>query len=77
MVAFDGRVMVVVEVRYRKRARDGHPLETVTHTKAARLRRAARSLAAREGNDEVRIDVVAILGSHVELVENAVDFTST
>ena len=77
VVALEGRVLVLVEVRYRRAAADGHPLETVTRAKAARLRRAALKYAARKQYGDIRIDVAAVLGDTIEMIENAVDFTST
>ena len=63
IVARDGDVLVVCEVKTRRAARFGTPLEAVTRQKAARLRRlAARWLAERPVRpDAVRIDVVAVV----------------
>jgi putative endonuclease len=65
IVARDGNVLVVCEVKTRTSAEYGSPLEAVTPEKAARLGRlAAEWLAARGVHaDGVRIDVVGVLGS--------------
>ncbi len=63
LVLRDRDVLVVCEVKTRSTDRFGHPLETVTERKAARLRRlAARWLAdhpVRPG--DVRLDLVGVL----------------
>lgn len=63
LVARDGAVLVIVEVKTRRGAGYGSPAEAVTWRKAARLRRlAARWLAEHPVSPaEVRIDVVAVL----------------
>lgn len=63
IVARWGAVLVVCEVKTRSGTGFGSPLEAVTATKAARLRRlAARWLAERRTHaEEVRFDVVGVL----------------
>lgn len=63
IVARDGKVLVVCEVKTRSSVAFGYPLEGVTEQKAARIRRlAARWLAAHGVRpDEVRIDLVGVL----------------
>jgi len=63
IVATDGAVLVVCEVKTRSSRAFGAPLEAVTQQKAARLRRlAARWLAEHTIHpDEVRIDLVGVL----------------
>lgn len=66
IVARDGAVLVVCEVKTRSGLGFGTPLEGVTWEKAARLRRlAARWLAAHPEcrGGSVRIDVVGVLRS--------------
>jgi putative endonuclease len=75
VVALDGRVLVVVEVRTRAPGSLADPLETITPAKAARLRRAALRYLAEHDAEELRIDVAAVRGTEVELVENALDFS--
>ena len=62
IVARDGTDAVAVEVKTRRSASFGSPLEAVTHLKLARLRRlAAAWLASQERHFEgVRIDVVGV-----------------
>jgi len=63
VVALDGDEVVVVEVKTRRGTGWGHPLEAVTPTKMARLRRLAGAwLEAHPGTGRrVRIDVVGIV----------------
>ena len=63
IVARDGDVLVICEVKTRSSADLGHPLEAVTRAKAARLRRLAVAwLVAHDVHPpEVRIDVVGVL----------------
>jgi putative endonuclease len=77
LVALEGRTVVIVEVRTRRSDSHGHALETITRAKAARLRRAAMRYLAEHDADEVRIDVAAMTGDAIEIIENAIDFTST
>lgn len=63
IVAYDGRTLVVVEVKTRTSDRFGSPAEAVTPLKAARLRRLSAQWL-REHDDrplDVRIDVVGVL----------------
>lgn len=63
IVAYDGRTLVMVEVKTRTTEAFGTPAEAVTPRKAARLRQLA-SQWLREHADrplEVRIDVVGVL----------------
>ena len=72
IVALDGDVLVICEVKTRRGVGFGTPLDAVTPAKAARLRRlASRWLAARRAEaggvgdgvryPEVRFDVVSVL----------------
>jgi len=63
LVLRDGAVLVVCEVKTRRTAEFGSPLEAVTGTKAARLHLlAARWMEHRGiGPREVRIDLVGVL----------------
>ena len=74
IVGRDGDVLVVCEVKTRSGTSFGTPLEAVTRTKAARLRRlAARWLADHRGRPaQVRFDVVGVLagGSGAATVEH-------
>lgn len=68
IIAFDGRDTVFVEVKTRSGLLFGHPLEAITATKLARLRRLAalwcESHAVAEaanGRRSIRIDAIAIV----------------
>lgn len=63
IVARDGDVLVICEVKTRSSVALGHPLEAVTARKAERLRRlAAAWIRARQVHPaEVRIDLVGVL----------------
>jgi putative endonuclease len=63
IVAADGRVLVICEVKTRSDVRFGTPLEAITRQKAWRLRRLAALWLVTQSVifDEVRIDVVGIL----------------
>ncbi len=65
VVARDGDVLVVCEVKTRRSLTFGSPQEAVTEVKAARLRRlAARWLQEHDARPAaVRIDVVAVLAA--------------
>jgi putative endonuclease len=62
LVALDGRVVVFVEVRSRRSARLGTPLESVDGRKQAQVGRVARHFVAARGWHErdARFDVVGI-----------------
>jgi len=66
LVLRHGRVLVVCEVKTRRSAAYGTPLEAVTAAKAARLRRlAAQWVAAHDLRvPDVRIDLVGIVCPH-------------
>ena len=63
IVAVDGRCLVVVEVKTRRTADFGLPVEQVPWRKLARLRRlAAMWLAVNPGPyDDIRVDIVGVL----------------
>lgn len=62
VVAREGAVLVAVEVKTRRSAATGHPLEAITAAKAARLRTLmARWLATHDARaPQVRLDAVAV-----------------
>jgi putative endonuclease len=63
IVAAERRVLVICEVKTRSSTRYGTPLEAITRSKRARLRRLAIRWLVAHGVlfDEVRIDVVGVL----------------
>jgi putative endonuclease len=73
LIVRHGRVVVFCEVKTRTSTAFGAPVEAVTHTKRARIRRlAARWLEespVRAG--EIRFDVVSVLAGELEVIEGA------
>ncbi|MEO7422849.1 MAG: YraN family protein [Ornithinibacter sp.] len=63
IVARDGDCLVICEVKTRRTAAFGEPVEAVRWDKALRLRRLSTAYLAaqRPGTDQVRIDVVGLL----------------
>ena len=63
IVAAERQVMVVCEVKTRSSSRFGTPLEAISRTKQARLRRLASRWLVAHGVlfDEVRIDAVGLI----------------
>jgi putative endonuclease len=63
IVAAERQVMVVCEVKTRSGTRFGTPLEAITRTKQARLRRLAARWLVAHGVlfDEIRIDVIGLI----------------
>lgn len=63
LVLIDGQVLVVCEVKTRRGQRYGHPLEAITPTKLARLRRLAAECARDLGLHGLglRLDVMGIV----------------
>jgi putative endonuclease len=68
IVAADRRVLVACEVKTRSGLGYGTPLEAVTRQKRSRLRRLAVQWVLAHGVlfDEVRVDVLGVLGSRSE-----------
>ena len=65
IVALEQRVLVVCEVKTRSGLRYGSPIEAVSQNKRLRLRRLAATWLAAQGLgfDEVRIDVIGLVGN--------------
>ncbi|MDT0452562.1 YraN family protein [Streptomyces hesseae] len=64
IVALDGDVLVICEVKARRAGRFEHPMAAVTATKAARLRELAERWLAHHGGAPpggVRIDLVGVV----------------
>lgn len=59
LVAAEGRVVVLVEVRLRTRSPWGTAVDTVGRRKVERLQRAARALE-QQGASRVRVDVITV-----------------
>lgn len=65
LVAMDGAVLAIVEVRYRASGRYGGAAASITHDKRARIVRAARLLLASNpplAKHPARFDVVEVAG---------------
>lgn len=71
LVARDGDELVFVEVKTRSSVAFGHPLQAITATKLARLRRLAAAWcdAHPGGHDRIRIDAVAVIAPRVGQIE--------
>jgi putative endonuclease len=63
IVAADGRVLVICEVKTRSDVRYGTPLEAISARKYSRLRRLAVRWVLAHGVlfDEIRIDIIGVL----------------
>lgn len=77
IVAQQGELVAIVEVRFRGEGAFDGPLESMTLQKQRRLLRAARELWRRELRQRrdvrrVRIDVIAVTGDSVEWIKGAV-----
>ncbi len=73
LICARGRTLVVCEVKARRGTAQGHPLEAVTPPKQRRLRRLAASYVISQTAywEEIRFDVVTLLGRHLDVVEGA------
>jgi putative endonuclease len=80
VVAFRDGVLAVVEVKTRSSIDFGAPLESVTRAKQLRIRRATRDFLEMMRDDvhhgelgvcTVRYDAAGVLGTQLEIVEDA------
>lgn len=74
LIAKEGEWLVFIEVKYRKTAGSGEPLEAVNQRKQEKIYQAARYYLHHfyYGQEIVcRFDVVAILGEEISLIRNA------
>jgi len=70
LVALDGEILAIVEVRYRASDRFGGAAASITRGKRSRIVRAARALLATNpplAKLPARFDVVEVSGSHDDL----------
>ena len=77
IVARDGAYLVFVEVKYRRSAESGNPLEAVNHKKQRMISRTASYYCLTHGYGETmpcRFDVVAVLGDEIQVVQNAFEY---
>ena len=68
--------LVFIEVKYRKNASSGHPLEAVSIQKQKKICKSAMLYMKKYGLEymPVRFDVVGILGDKITLIQNAFEF---
>ena len=73
LVCARGQTLVICEVKARTRTAAGHPLEAVTRAKQMRLRRLAAAYLVGQAAywEEIRFDVVSVLGRSLHVVEGA------
>ena len=76
IVAMHEGYLVFVEVKYRKDASSGYPLEAISIQKQKKICRCALYYMKKHGlyDVPVRFDVVGILGGKIQVIENAFDF---
>ena len=65
-----------IEVKYRKNASSGHPLEAVSIQKQKKICKCAMFYMKKYGLEymPVRFDVVGILGEQITLIQDAFEF---
>lgn len=73
IIAYDGVVLVFVEVKYRKTAQFGLPREAVNYNKQNKIRQVATSYIKKYKlfNKSCRFDVVEVLGDEITLIKDA------
>lgn len=76
IIAKHKEYLVFVEVKYRKNASSGHPLEAVSIQKQKKISKCAMYYMKAQGVEymPVRFDVVGILGEEITLIQNAFEF---
>ncbi|MBP9722030.1 MAG: YraN family protein [Gammaproteobacteria bacterium] len=69
LIMQDHNTLVFIEIRYRRNAQYGHPIESVTYRKKCKIYRTALSFLAKNPkfkNIQYRFDVVTLLGDSAE-----------
>ena len=77
IVGYDGQYYIFFEVKYRKDKSSGSPAEAVNVRKQYRISRAAdyfRVYRKLKDSDNVRFDVISILGNEITWYRNAFDY---
>ena len=77
IIARDGEYLVFVEVKYRRDASRGNPLEAVDRKKQRIISKVASYYCLTHGYGEAmpcRFDVVAMLGEQITLIKNAFEY---
>ena len=75
IVAQDKDALVFIEVKYRRNANNGDPLEAIDYRKQKRIYNAALNFLRDNGydieNTSIRFDAIGILGKEINHVKNA------
>ena len=77
IVGHDGSYYIFFEVKYRRTEAAGDPAAAVDYRKQFRISRVAdyfRVYRKLKDTDNVRFDVIAILGGHIEWYKNAFEY---
>ena len=77
LIAEDGRCLVFVEVKYRRNAEAGSPLEAVSAAKQRQISRIALFYMNKcriSPDQPIRFDVIGIMPEKIEHIKNAFDF---
>ncbi len=77
IVGYDGEYYIFFEVKYRKDDSSGDPIEAVDIRKQARISRVSdyfRVVRKVKDTDNVRFDVIAILGNDIRWYKNAFEY---
>lgn len=74
IIAKDGKVLVFVEVKYRKDCSFGTPAEAINQNKQRKIYQTANVYIKKKGlsfDQPMRFDVVEILGKKIRVIKNA------
>lgn len=75
VIAQDRDELVFIEVKYRRDARNGNPLEAINNNKIKRIRNAALYYLRDNGyiidKTSIRFDAIGILGTEMTHIKNA------
>lgn len=76
IIAKQDNYLIFIEVKYRKDASSGHPLEAISIQKQKTICKCALYYIKKNGlfHMPIRFDVVGILGDEIQVVQNAFDF---
>lgn len=78
IIAKEGEYLVFAEVKYRKDAKSGNPLEAVNAKKQQIISKVALYYCVTHGYEEgtpCRFDVIAVLGDQISLLRNAFEYS--
>ena len=76
IVAKDGEYLVFCEVKYRRTAKKGSPLDAITTEKQKKISQTALYYITTRCKGEVpcRFDVIGILGDEIQLIKHAFEY---